>query len=708
MKIFKTLEEIQAHNDNYFENNNHQNKKSFDKDGLSYFERITHNSRPHDVFKSNWTSFGSISFASKLLAYTNGIKAKGLRIYDGAELFNNVKASERKLFIFDENKSIINLINYTYPKGVKAEERKNDVTPAEQELLTFIEINENESIDISFKFGRRFKEYLKTYLKNSKKSNSISTLENKTYTTNKNSLKNHFNNSLVHYDMMNYILKTLKVDIVAKKHTVSSAYFATKEKDKENYTKVDKIKLEEELYIIVEGKDVKDKKVFINILDKDNTIDIVKTDNDEKLVPVLIDKKEHSKIESTFDKKDPNDKTGKKYFTAIKIKLKPSKDEDLKKMYENIDKTKKDKANLYLLADIHTANSDIKKEEVIYEGKNKGDDKSISNHWLDEDGKYLEVSFNNCGYEYIKKFQCTKFGSAYGPVYWGVKKLAQYDGWATLIKDKKITEEEKEILIGMSENEGKLDSVQSYDSEILTAGAMQKTVNPQGKGELPIQIEEFKKDHPKKYKSLFEDCGWTVDNKTIYYKNLRDKEAKKITGKDLKTKIREGFTKDTYKKKVRCAPLEPIVKAVNDKDFQAKQLKDFIDRLKNKVLVIKPKGHTSYKLKDYLKSKLGKATALDHHINRPGYVATDFGKALDNFFTKKDKEIEDANKLIEKENKEITDPKLKKEKKKKVSRKPSEWGDKHTEYEKDILEDYGKNRRGTDMENRYKKMKAKL
>lgn len=26
----------------------------------------------------------------------------------------------------------------------------------------------------------------------------------------------------------------------------------------------------------------------------------------------------------------------------------------------------------------------------------------------------------------------------------------------------------------------------------------------------------------------------------------------------------------------------------------------------------------------YLKSPLGKATALDHHINRPGYAGTDF------------------------------------------------------------------------------------
>ena len=81
---------------------------------------------------------------------------------------------------------------------------------------------------------------------------------------------------------------------------------------------------------------------------------------------------------------------------------------------------------------------------------------------------------------------------------------------------------------------------------------------------------------------------------------------------------------------------------------------------------------------------------------------------MDNFFSKKDKEIDEANKLIEKENAEITDPNLKKKKKEKISRNPSKWGDKHTEYEKEILEDYGKNRRGTDMENRFKKLKKKI
>lgn len=79
----------------------------------------------------------------------------------------------------------------------------------------------------------------------------------------------------------------------------------------------------------------------------------------------------------------------------------------------------------------------------------------------------------------------------------------------------------------MSPNEGKIDSVQSYDSEVITAGAMQKTVKSGGKGGLSTQIQEFKDSNPQKYKELFERCGWTVDDNIIYHKYINDKTLAK-------------------------------------------------------------------------------------------------------------------------------------------------------------------------------------
>lgn len=297
---------------------------------------------------------------------------------------------------------------------------------------------------------------------------------------------------------------------------------------------------------------------------------------------------------------------------------------------------------------------------------------------------------------------CTRFSGKYGPAYWGSKELEDYAGWEKLLTDKKITAEEKDILVGMSENEGKLDSVQSYDNDltgnrmILTAGAMQKTVDHTGKGEFTTQVEEFKKEHPEKYDELFVTCGWTVDSGILYYKDPADSKAAKITGNTLSAKIRENCKESLFGKTVESKPLQPIVNAILDDLFQEKQVLDFITRLKVVVLPIKPVGY-SYKLSDYLKSKLGKATVLDQHINRPGYVDDDFGAALGRFFANSDAKITKENKT-KKEGEKLSN----------ISRNPADWGTKHAEYEKAILDDYGLVRRGTDMDKRYNKMKINV
>ncbi|MFC7346915.1 hypothetical protein ACFQO9_09330 [Chryseobacterium zhengzhouense] len=302
-----------------------------------------------------------------------------------------------------------------------------------------------------------------------------------------------------------------------------------------------------------------------------------------------------------------------------------------------------------------------------------------------QEKKEDERTDETCGLEYRDKIQCTRYKS-YGPVYWGALKLANYSNWNILLSSNKITLEEKEIIIGMSENEGKLDSVQSYDSEIVTVGAMQKTINPQGYGEFPIQMHEFKEEYPERFKKLFENCGWTVKKEGEKYRAY----YLDTTGSDLKNKIRDGFNAKNFKKKIQCVPIEPLINAAKDPYFQAKQIEDFIIRLHlalNETIVKKyhlnnkkvriADENFPFKAKDILKSKLGKATILDHSVNRPALTKFDLGSALNRFFDKYPN----------------------------VSKNPSEWGEKHQEYEKKILDDYGINRKGTDMSIRYNRMK---
>lgn len=457
----------------------------------------------------------------------------------------------------------------------------------------------------------------------------------------------------------------------------------------------------QEIYIIVKTEHFRDKEILIDVKQGKEKVIAEK----DKLIEVLQEGKVNlsnpTKVGEWGANQNITNKDDFKDWAVAKINLRPKTGESLKKWEEAVDKTVEKKTYLYLLVDAHSRNPEYEPEKnLIYHGRNIDEDgntlKTTQNQWLDMEPNWFKLRYCDCGKkDYDKQFKCTRYGTVYGPLYLGTKKLADYTDWDELIKKKKVTKEQKEIMVGMSENEGNLDSVQSYDSEILTVGAMQKTVNPQGGGEFPTQVKEFKKSNLSKYIELFEDCGWTVEDGKMYYKDPYDLKATKITGSALKKKVRDGFKKSQSGKKIKCKPLEPIVKAASDKDFQAKQIADFIKRL-NKVLKIKPVGYT-YQLKDYLKSKLGKATALDHHINRPAYVDTDFGKALNNFFSKKDKEVEAFNKGKKKE-----------DQKEKVSRNPSEWGAEHSTYEKTILDDYGKNRRGTDMKKRYNNMVSKF
>ncbi len=490
---------------------------------------------------------------------------------------------------------------------------------------------------------------------------------------------------------------SLKSDVIK----VGQKLNITKQKEKGkrvSFEYVNSAKVEQEIYLVVETEHFKDKEIQIDIhqgkekviAEKDKLVEVLQ-DGDVKLI--------RTKVGEWATNEDIENKDEFKDWAIAKVQLKPKTDESLKKWEDAIHKTEDKRAYLYLLVDAHSHNTDYDSEQIVYYGNKKDEANSehsnITNYWLDVADRWFALRYCDCGKKYDKQFQCTRYGKVYGPVYWGTQKLADYKHWDGLIKNKKLTQEEKEILVGMSENEGKLDSVQSYDSEILTVGAMQKTINPKGEGEFTTQVQEFKNSNPDKYKELFEECGWTVESGKMYYKDPDDPKATKITGSALKTKIRKGFVASQFKKKLKCKPLEPITKAATDKDFQAKQVEDFIKRL-NKVLLIKPTGH-SYQLKAYVKSKLGKATVLDHHINRPAYVDNDFGKALNNFFVGKDKEIETFNKGKEK-----------KDQKAKVSRNPADWGTNHATYEKTILDDYGKNRRGTDMEKRYKKMVNKF
>lgn len=256
--------------------------------------------------------------------------------------------------------------------------------------------------------------------------------------------------------------------------------------------------------------------------------------------------------------------------------------------------------------------------------------------------------------------------------------LASFAGWDDLIKSNTKTNSEKNVLVAMSANEGDLDAVQAYDSEIVSMGAMQKTVNPSGAGELLQQLAEFRDDPAtaavfrrelgaKGFSIAPQILGKNKDgtprtgpDDALYFTDPKDPHAKPITGPALDQFIQTN--KDRW-----AETLGPFRSLGRTPEFQRKQVLDFNNRLVFSLDNV-PTGY-KHPIRAYVTSEMGSALVLDQDVNRPNYVTTDFGAALKEFYS----DYPDA------------------------ARDPSTWTTANRlEYEKSIVENYSALRRTTD------------
>jgi hypothetical protein len=283
----------------------------------------------------------------------------------------------------------------------------------------------------------------------------------------------------------------------------------------------------------------------------------------------------------------------------------------------------------------------------------------------------------------VTKWESQSSGNTYyGPVHWGTKRLSQAPQWHDLVASGQVTADEKEIICVMTENEGKIEAVQSYDSEIITAGAMQKTINIAGKGEFPTQVKRFKDQHSNLYFDLFESQGWHLDSTSetpkMFYQHADWENGIKLEGQALKNSLRNGCEESTFGDKIDCPLVSSIACAISSPEYVQIQIMDYIQRLRN-ALAKKPTGYT-YSASELFKTKLGKALVLDQDINRPGNVKDDLKAAIDKFHTDHPTASQDI----------------------------GTWGTAHANYEQTIIENYGPERRMTEPSQRYEKLKQEL
>ncbi len=299
----------------------------------------------------------------------------------------------------------------------------------------------------------------------------------------------------------------------------------------------------------------------------------------------------------------------------------------------------------------------------------------------------LTPPIQSCGIQLRNLVKCTRYnhGSAqhpnfwYGPLYGGTLHIADFNDWNSFISTNVLTQHEKDVICIMSPNEGKFDTVQSYDRVILTVGAMQKTImdstGTEGTGELSTQLNKFKIRHPDLFQAYLGNCGWDVKNTNgviiVSYAGCQDQA--------LKSKLREGCSSSTFGHTFISPAIESMANAASLKEYIKIQVEDFIERLRLALNKTPKKNHTTlydYPISSYLKSVLGHAAVLDQDVNAPAWVSRDFGKALNHFF--------ESNPT--------------------VSQNPNVWGSQSSVYEREIINYYGVNRGGTDMVNRFHKL----
>lgn len=231
-----------------------------------------------------------------------------------------------------------------------------------------------------------------------------------------------------------------------------------------------------------------------------------------------------------------------------------------------------------------------------------------------------------------------RYGQGGGPAYSirrpsdTTNRVATSTAWQGLVDAGQVTASEQRVISRMSDNEGRLDSVQAYDSEIATLGAMQKTINPQGTGELPKQVWDFKQAHPAEYQTLFANRGWTVEH--VGKGDGVGDYAMRLTvdGRTLTPAETATYIKDRAHPEHWDTALDPLLQAGRDPTFQAQQIHDFKTRLDIAMATVPRGAGYTQPISAYLTSEQGAALVLDQSVNRPGRVASSLGGALDRFY----------------------------------------------------------------------------
>lgn len=179
----------------------------------------------------------------------------------------------------------------------------------------------------------------------------------------------------------------------------------------------------------------------------------------------------------------------------------------------------------------------------------------------------------------------------------------------------RLSSSERKIIAAVASNEGNLDAVNTWDGSYLSFGIFQWTLGQANvPGELAALLAKIKQRYPTEFSHYFGQFGLDIDgvNPNSGWLSLAKKRL--VTAAD-KNQLRQPAW--AYRFAI----------AGGDIAIQSIQILHAISRL-DQIYFARQAALDGYSLSRLITSEYGVALLLDHHVNRPSYVAKAVAESL--------------------------------------------------------------------------------
>ncbi|WP_300455972.1 peptidoglycan-binding protein [Desulfobacula sp.] len=179
-----------------------------------------------------------------------------------------------------------------------------------------------------------------------------------------------------------------------------------------------------------------------------------------------------------------------------------------------------------------------------------------------------------------------------------------------------VTNSAINVMLAVSENEGNLDGINTWDNSFMTFGIFQWTLGAgKGPGELAALLKKIKDHHPALFETYYGRHGLdiTETDATTGYMSLN---GTKLSTPDLKEKLRTHEWAFYF------------WLSGQDKQIQTMEIGHALSRL-DTFYTAKAHRVNGYYISDLITSEYGVGLILDNHVNRPGYIKKCLATALE-------------------------------------------------------------------------------